>query len=80
MITQPAHDGSLLAFVVPHMAVYDALNERLGTVDCVLPLGLIQVETERWKNEHYYIRPEQLASVGFARVRLTVRGVDLTRG
>jgi hypothetical protein len=62
------------------MAVYDAFNERLGIVACVLPIGLIQVETERWKNEHYYIRPDQLASVGFARVRLTVRGVDLMRG
>ncbi len=80
MIVQPADEGSLLAFVAPRMAVYDALNERLGIVSCVLPLGLIQVETERWKNEHYYIRPDQLASVGFARVRLAVRSVDLMRG
>lgn len=80
MVAQPAHDAGLLAFVAPQMAVYDALNERLGLVSCVLPVGLIRVETERWKNEHYYVRPDQVVSVGFARVRLAVRGVDLMRG
>jgi hypothetical protein len=79
MVAQPTDHGSLLPFVAPGMAVYDTLNERLGKVTRILAQGLIQVETERWKHEHYYIRPDQLASVGFARIRLSVRGVDLLR-
>lgn len=76
---QPADTAGLFVFVAPQMAVYDALNERLGSVSSVLPVGLIEVETERWKNEHYYVRPDQVVSVGFARVRLAVCGADLIR-
>jgi hypothetical protein len=75
------HPGEteLLTHIIPGMAVYDVYNEPLGTVERILPAAIIEVETERWRERRYLVRPDQVMSVGFSRVRLRVIGAELEK-
>ena len=70
----------MLPFITPGMAVYDVFNEPLGTIERILPDATIAVETERWKDQNYLVRADQVMSVGFARVRLRATGAELEKG
>jgi hypothetical protein len=80
MAEEQSGGSDLLPYITPGMAVYDKYNEPLGTIERILPdEAIIEVETERWKDQHYRVRADQVMSVGFSRIRLRATGAELEK-